>query len=205
MSVEESPVWTQVGIESLVFQNNSYLQGLGFTKSDADSNLYFKVVGNLPLILVLYVDDLLLTSDEHQIARCKRELTSKLEMKDLGLMHYFLGLEVWQRPDEIFLSQGKYTIVVLWRFRMMDCKSMAAPMVSNLKKLHETTSSSDLVDSMMYRQLINSLLYLVYTILEICFAVSALSQFMTNPRHVHWVAAKHVLRYLCGTIGYGLR
>ena len=80
---------------------------MGFTKSEADSNLYFKVVGNLPLILVLYVDDLFLTGDEHQIARCKRELTSKFEMKDLGLMHYFIGLEVWQRSDEIFLSQGK--------------------------------------------------------------------------------------------------
>ena len=69
-----------------------YLYRLGFTKSEADSNLYFKVVGNLPLILVLYVDDLFLTGDEHQIARCKRELTYELEMKDLGLMHYFLGL-----------------------------------------------------------------------------------------------------------------
>ena len=67
----------------------------------------FKVKGNLPLILVLYVDDLFLTGDEHQIAQCKRELTSEFEMKDLGLMHYFLGLEVWQRSDEIFLSQGK--------------------------------------------------------------------------------------------------
>ena len=74
---------------------DSYLQRLGFTKSNTDSNLYFKVVGNLPLILVLYVDDLFLTGDEHQIPQCKRELTSKFEMKDLGLMHYFLGLEVW--------------------------------------------------------------------------------------------------------------
>ena len=86
---------------------NNYLQRLGFTRSEADSNLYFKVVGNLPLIQVLYVDDLFLTGDEHQIARCKRELTFEFELKDLGLMHYFLGLEVWQRSDKIFLSQGK--------------------------------------------------------------------------------------------------
>ena len=92
---------------------DSYLQRLGFTKSEADSNLYFKVVGNLPLILVLYVDDLFLTGDEHQIARCKREITSEFEMKDLGLMHYFLGLEVWQRSDKIFLCQGKYIVDVL--------------------------------------------------------------------------------------------
>lgn len=68
-------------------------------------------------------------------------------MKDLGLMHYFLGLAVWQRLDEIFLSQGKYTVDVLRRFGMMDCKSMATPMVSNLKKLHEIASRLDLVDS----------------------------------------------------------
>ena len=111
----------------------------------------FKVVGNLPLILVLYVDDLFLTGDEHQIAQCKRELSSEFEMKDLGLMHYFLGLEVWQRSDEIFLSQGKYTVDILRRFGMMDYKSMATPMVANLKKLHETTSCSDSVDSTMYR------------------------------------------------------
>ena len=86
---------------------------------------------------------------------------------------------------------------------MMDYKSMATPMVSNLKKIHETTSGIDPVDSTMYRQLIGSLLYLVHTRPDICFAVNALSQFMTDPRHVHWVAAKHVLRYLHGTIGYG--
>ena len=161
-------------------------------------------MGNLTLILVLYVDDLFLTGDEHQIALCKRELTSKFEMKDLGLMHYFLGLEVWQRSDGIFLSQGKYTVDVLRRSKMMDCKSMASPMVTNLKKLHDTTSRSDPVDPTMHRQLIGLLLYPVHTIPNICFAVSALSQFMSNPRHVHWVAAKHVLRYLRGTIGYGL-
>ena len=88
---------------------------------------------------------------------------------------------------------------------MMDCKSMTTPMVSNLKKLHETTSCTNLVDSTMYRHLIGSLLYLVHTRPDICFAVSALSQFMTDPRHVHWVATKHVLRYLHGTIGYGLK
>jgi hypothetical protein len=77
---------------------------------------------------VLYVDDLFLTRDEKFIVGCKRELTSEFEMKDLGLMHYFLGLEVWQKPNEVFLSQGKYTVEILQRFRMMDCKSMATPM-----------------------------------------------------------------------------
>jgi hypothetical protein len=129
---------------------DGYLMSLGFTKSDADPNLYYKVVDGDPLILVLYVDDLFLTGAERLIVRCKRELASEFEMKDLGLMHYFLGLEVWQRPGEIFLGQGKYTVEILHRFGMMDCKSMATPMETNLKKLSDSTSDSDLVDPTMY-------------------------------------------------------
>jgi hypothetical protein len=86
---------------------------------------------------------------------------------------------------------------------MMDCKSMTTLMVTNLKLLSD--SSSDLVDPTMYRQLIGSLMYLVSTRPDICFVVNTLSQYMVEPRHVHLVVAKHVLRYLNGTIGYGLR
>jgi hypothetical protein len=114
-------------------------------------------------------------------------------------------LEVWQRSDEIFLSPGKYTVDILRRFGMLDCKSMSTPMVSNLKKLHESDSGSDLVDPSMYMQLIVYLMYLIHTRPDICFAVSALSQFMSEPRHRHWIAAKHVLRYLRGSIAYGIR
>ena len=71
-------------------------------------------------------------------------------MKDLGLMHYFLGLKVWQLKDEIFLSQGRYTIDILRRFRMMDCKSMSTPMTMNLKKLSDAVADSNLVDPTMY-------------------------------------------------------
>jgi hypothetical protein len=78
-----------------------------------------------------------------------------------------MGLEVWQRPYEIFLSQGKYTVEILHRFGMMDCKSMATPMVTNMKLLSD--SSSDLVDPTMYRQLIRSLMYLVNTRTNIFF------------------------------------
>ena len=73
---------------------DSYLRGLGFSKSITDSNLYIKVVKKQPLILVLYVDGLFLTREEHLIAQCKRQLATEFEMKDLGLLHYFLGLEV---------------------------------------------------------------------------------------------------------------
>lgn len=74
---------------------DSYLQGLGFTKSEADANLYYITVGGLMLILGLYVDDLMLIGTDNLIQDCKANLTREFEMKDIGLMHYFLGLEVW--------------------------------------------------------------------------------------------------------------
>jgi hypothetical protein len=83
---------------------DGFLMSFGFNKSVVDPNLYYHIVGDECLILVLYVDDLFLTSLESLIAKCTRALTSEFEMKDLGMMHYFLGLEVWQRIDEIFLS-----------------------------------------------------------------------------------------------------
>ena len=101
---------------------DSYLMKLGFTRSEADLNLYLKVEDDKPLILVLYVDDLFLTGADPLIHKCKRELASEFEMKDLGPMHYFLGLEVWQKPREIFISQGKYVVKIMKIFGMMDCK-----------------------------------------------------------------------------------
>jgi hypothetical protein len=168
-------------------------------------NLYSKVTWNQPFILILYVDDLFLTEDEGLISQCKRELISEFEMKDLGLMHYFLGLEVWQRQGEIFLAQGKYTVDVLKRLGMMDCKSMSTPMITNLRKLHDYDTGSDLVDPTMYRQLIGSLMYITHTRPNICYAVIAMSQFMAEPKQRHWVATKHIMRYLRGTIAYDLR
>jgi hypothetical protein len=83
---------------------DSFLMSLGFTKSKADSNLYFKIMDNELVILLLYVDDLFLTREGKLIAKCKQRLSAEFEMKDLGLMHYFLGLEVWQSSKRIFLN-----------------------------------------------------------------------------------------------------
>ena len=77
-------------------------------------------------------------------------------MKNLGTMHYFLGMEVWQSVDGISLGQGKYAVEILKRFGMMDYKTMAAPMASNLKLLSD--ASSETVDATMYHQMIGSLM-----------------------------------------------
>ena len=116
-------------------------------------------------------------------------------MKNLGLMHYFLGLEVWQSSEGIFLKQGKYVVEILKR-----CKVMATPMESNLKLLE----SLELVVVTHYRQIIGSLMYLTNTRPNICFTVNTLSQYLVQPRWVHLVAAKHVVRHLKGTIDLDL-
>ena len=90
---------------------------LGFTESKVYSNLYFDVEGGIPVILLLYVDDLFLTGKEELIKDARRRLATDFEMKDLGMMHYFLGMEVCQSVDGISLGQGKYTVEILKRFR----------------------------------------------------------------------------------------
>eukprot|EP00253_Pinus_taeda_P014846 PITA_14846 len=177
---------------------DTYLQGMGFTKSEADPNLYYIVISEEPLIL----DDLIITGAERLIEHCKRELTAEFEMKDIGLMHYFLGLEVWQGEGHFFLVQEKYIVDILGRFHMKDCKPMSTPMITKWKKFH--ASDSELVDPTLYRQLIGSLMYLVNTRPYICFIVNTMSLFMCEPRKVHWVATKHILRYLQGTVDYGM-
>jgi hypothetical protein len=143
----------------------------------------FDELGN-SCALILHVDDLFLTGDEKLIFGCKRELVSKFEMKDLGLICITSwDWKVRQRSYEIFLSQGKYTVEILKKFEMMDCKSMTTPMTINLKLLSD--KSLDLVDPTMYRQLIGSLMYLVNTRPGICFVVNTLSQHMVESRHVH--------------------
>jgi hypothetical protein len=103
------------------------------------------------------------------------------------------------------MSQGKYTVEILKKFGMMDCKSMPTPMVMNLKKMNEASTNSSEIDPHIYKHLIGSLMYLVNTRPDICYAVSVLIQFMSHPRQTQWITAKHVLTYLRGTVGYGLR
>ena len=99
---------------------DGFLSSLVFTKSKADSNLYYKVeYGNL-VILLLYVDDFFVRGMDGLIADTKRKLAAEFEMKELGMMHYFIGMEVWKNADGISLSQRKYTVEILKRFRMLD-------------------------------------------------------------------------------------
>ena len=123
-------------------------------------------------------------------------------MKDIGLMHYFLGLEVWQSSEGIFLNHGKYAVEILKRFDMLDCKSMATPIDTKLYFLSD--ESSELVDMTQYRHIIELLMYLTNTRPYICFSMNTLSQFLVKPIWFHLIVAKNVMRYLKGTIDFRL-
>ena len=133
-------------------QIDSFLSSLGFTKSKADSNLYYKVEEGNPVILLLYVDDIFVTGEDGLITDTRRNLVAEFEIKDLGMMHYFLSMEVWQNAYGISLEQGKYAVEILKMFGMMDCKAMTTPMASKLKLLSDASSES--VDATKYRQMI---------------------------------------------------
>ena len=113
------------------------------------------------LIIVLYVDDLILTGDEMLILSCKEDLAKEFEMKDLAPLHYYLGLEIWQRNGGLFVSQGKYAREILEKFNMHGCKLVDTPLPDGWRK--EDATSIEVVDATVYRQLVRSLMYLVNT------------------------------------------
>jgi len=138
---------------------DNYFTGLGFSKSEVDPNLYQIVVEGKLLIIVLYVDDLILTGDELLILSCKDDLAKEFEMKDLGLL-YFLGLEIWHRSDGLFVSQGRYAWEILEKFNMHGYKLVDTPLPGGWRK--EDVTLAEEVDATIYRQLVGSL-YLVNT------------------------------------------
>jgi len=83
------------------------------------------------LSIVIYVDYIILTDDDQLIMSCKEDLAREFEMKDMGLMHYFLGMEVWQKDGKLFVSQENYANEILRRFHMEKCKPMQTPLASN--------------------------------------------------------------------------
>ena len=121
---------------------DGFLMSLGFTKSKVDTNLYYKVDDDGIMILLLYVDDLFLTGEDNPIIECKKKIVAEFKMKDLGMMHYFLDLEVWHYPYEIFLNQGKYAVEILKIFGMIDFKAMNTPMTTSLKLLNGDASEA---------------------------------------------------------------
>ncbi|XP_028062238.1 uncharacterized protein LOC114265618 [Camellia sinensis] len=156
------------------------------------------------LVVSLYVNDLLVTgSSKELIDKFKEEMKDVFEMTDLRRMTFFLGMQVHQKQNEIFLCLHKYATEILKKFSMEECKPTATPM--NQKEKFCKEDGAEKVDERPYRSLIGCLMYLTTTRSDIIHAVSSLSRYMHCDSEIHFQAGKTILRYLKGTIDYGIR
>ncbi|KAI5343806.1 hypothetical protein L3X38_011682 [Prunus dulcis] len=127
----------------------------------------------------------------------------RYEMTDLGLLYHFLGMAVIQTENCIFINQKKYALTLLKKFGLKQCKPVSTPLVASEKLCKD--DGSEPADENKYRQMVGSLLYLIATRTDIMFAASLLARFMHCPTKKHYGTAKRVLRYIQGTIDFGIK
>ncbi|KAJ9545541.1 hypothetical protein OSB04_025248 [Centaurea solstitialis] len=173
---------------------SSTVISLGFSASNYDSGLFTRTTDSGTILLPLYVDDMIITgNDLAGIAQLKQALHSKFEMKDLGKVHYFLGLEVLLDTADTYLCQSKYTLDLLSKAGITDSKVASTPLENNLHLA--PNAGPPQWDPTLYRQLVGSLIYLTVTRPDITYVVHVVSQFMLAPCSDH---------YAVGTMFHGL-
>ena len=192
---------------------DSALAGLGFVPLSADNCIYvWRSPDDGPVYLLLYVDDLLLGCRVlSKLISVKKQLSTLFSMKDMGEAQYILGLQVTRDRAKrtLSLSQSQYIGTVLQRFRMEDCQPQWTPCVDGLdlrKPVSPITADEQLeMSGVPYAAAVGAIMYaMLGTRPDIAYAVSVVSQFMHDPRPVHWQAVKRILRYLKGTQQYAL-
>ena len=152
----------------------------------------------------MYVNDLVITGNNKKIvASIIKQLGDRFSLKDMGLLHFFLGVEVIPTPARLFLSQHKYIRELLSNTNMSSAKDVSTPLstTQSLKLLDGTTN----VDNTEFRRIIGSLQYLSLKRPDISFAVNKLSQFMHKPTTTHFTTTKRLLRYSKQTIFHGIQ
>lgn len=182
------------------------LQQLGFKASKADTSLFYYSKGDVIIFMLIYVDDIIVASStQSAVSALLQDLKEDFALKDLGDLHYFLGIEVNKVNDGLLLSQGKYTADLLKKTNMSDCKPFNTPLSTSEKlSLHE----GDLLgssDATQYRSIVGALQYLTLTRPDISFSVNKVCQFLHAPTTVHWATVKRILRYLKYTASLGLK
>jgi hypothetical protein len=182
---------------------DSYLLSQNFVHCKSNPNVYMLRTADSLLLLVLYVNDLMITEcSTSAIAIVKRILHDRIFMTDMGPLYFFLGLEISQDASGIKLSQAKYARDLLERFHMTGCKSSMTPFLLGVKL--EDGRETPLVERTLYRHLVWILLYLTHSILDLSYAVGAVSKFMQELHELHWKVSKHILRCVKGTITFGI-
>uniref|UniRef100_A0A2N9IFB3 AP2/ERF domain-containing protein n=1 Tax=Fagus sylvatica TaxID=28930 RepID=A0A2N9IFB3_FAGSY len=181
----------------------THLLSLGFTASTADPSLFVFHSKGAMLYLLLYVDDIILTGTSPTlITDLISTLQSTFELKDLGPLHYFLGLQLQYHTSGFTVHQTKYATDLLSRFNMTSCKPSSTPFASSSRLT--PTQGHPFSDPTSFRSLVGALQYLTFTRPDLSFAVNQVCQFMHKPTDAHLMAAKRILRYLRGTLHRGL-
>ena len=179
------------------------LHSLGFTQSKADPSLFIYQHGCNIAYCLVYVDDLILAGNNStKLDNIIQSLGHQFNLKDLGHLHYFLGVEVIPTSTGLFLSQHSYIRDLLSRYKLDGAKPTHTPL-STFETL-QLYDGSVATDSIIFRSVIGALQYLSLTRPDISFHVNRLAQFMHKLIHSHWSAVKRLLRYLKGTLHHGL-
>ena len=147
-------------------------------------------------------DILIIGSTLASIAFVKTALHDAFEMSDLGLLKQFLKIKITQDYDGIMVTQSKYVSNLLIKFNMVDCNAAPFPFLSGISL--EERKSTPPMNSIIYRQLMGSLLYLTHSRHEICDAMNVVSRYMHQPHDIHWKASKRILQYIQGTRTYNI-
>ncbi|XP_049934544.1 retrovirus-related Pol polyprotein from transposon RE1 isoform X1 [Nymphaea colorata] len=178
------------------------IENEGFRRSSADHSLFVKKTSTGTVIVLVYVDDIIVTGDDDQgISNIKDVLGQHFVTKDLGELRYFLGIEFARNQKGLIMCQRKYVTDVLQETGMLGCRPASTPMDINTRLYDDDTED---VDARQYRGIVGKLLYITVTRPDIAYAVSRVSQFMDKPKKVHWDAAMMILRYLKNSPGTGL-
>lgn len=181
-----------------------FLGSMQFKVSKADSSLFIFQSGSQLMYVLVYVDDIIITGNDGKIIdEFVTQLNVKFSLKDLGRLHYFLGIEVTYTSQGIFLAQKKYIIELLQNASIDESKSFPTPMVSSCRLL--ANEGNPIEDECHYRSVVGALQYVVITRPDIAYAVNKVCQFMHKPLDLHVKAVKMILRYLQGTLDYGLK
>ena len=186
------------------FKLDKELINLGFVRSKLEYAVYRRTSKNSFLIVGVYVDDPVISGpDVNEISRFKLEMKEKFSMSDLGLLSYYLGIEVKQGRDGITLSQSAYALKILENASMTNCNPCATPMEARLKLTK--SMEEEVLNPTAYRSIIGSLRYIVNTRPDLAYSVGVVSRHMEAPTKQHWGAVKHILRYLKGTVEFGCK
>lgn len=182
---------------------DSTLMQIGFQQSAHEAAVYRRGKGGNTLLVGVYVDDLVITgSKEAEVEAFKAEMKTAFQMSDLGLLSFYLGIEVHQDSSGISLRQTAYAKRIVELGGLADCNPAHTPMEERLKLSRDSTAEE--VDATQYRRIVGSLRYLVHTRPDLAFAVGYVSRFMQRPTTEHQQAVKRILRYVAGTSDYGL-